>query len=64
MIGFFTAAGLPEEPSEITRADVETFLVEFAEGHKPATVQTRCKCLRFFLPSSWRREITSVQWRT
>lgn len=28
--------------------NVETFLADFTEGHKPATVQTRYECLRLF----------------
>jgi|GEM_PF-6549132 hypothetical protein len=40
---------MPEEPSRVTREQTETFLANFAEDHKPATTQTRYKCLRLFL---------------
>lgn len=48
MVDFFALMGMPSEPHKITREHVETFLAEFAETHKPATVQTRYKCLRLF----------------
>lgn len=48
MIDFFARAGMPDDPAKITREHVETFLADFAEQHKPATVHTRYKCLRLF----------------
>ncbi len=48
MVDFFAGAGFPTDPSKVTREHVETFLATFAESHKPATVQTRYKCLRLF----------------
>jgi site-specific recombinase XerD len=48
MIDYFAQAGMPDAPSRITREHVESFLAEFAAGHKPATVHTRYKCLRLF----------------
>jgi len=48
MVAFFTEHGMPDDPSKITREHVETFLADFAEGHMPATTQTRYKCLRLF----------------
>jgi site-specific recombinase XerD len=48
MVDYFAATGMPSDPSKITREHVEMFLADFAEGHKPATVQTRYKCLRLF----------------
>lgn len=48
MIDFFAGAGMPDDPARITREHVETFLADFAEHHKPATVHTRYKCLRLF----------------
>jgi site-specific recombinase XerD len=49
MVDFFAANGMPDDPAKVTREHVEHFLATFAEqGHKPATVQTRYKCLRLF----------------
>jgi len=48
MVDYFVEHGMPADPSKITREHVEMFLADFAEGHKPATVQTRYKCLRLF----------------
>src|ERR1039458_709641 len=48
MVDYFAERGMPEDPSKITREHVESFLGDFAETHKPATVQTRYKCLRLF----------------
>ncbi|MGH3278729.1 MAG: tyrosine-type recombinase/integrase, partial [Trebonia sp.] len=48
MVDFFARVGMPGDPAQITREHVETFLADFAEGHKPATVHTRYKCLRLF----------------
>jgi site-specific recombinase XerD len=48
MVDFFAEVGYPTDPARITREHVETFLSQFAESHKPATVQTRYKCLRLF----------------
>ena len=48
MVDYFDAHGMPTDPAKVTREHVETFLAEFAETHKPATVQTRYKCLRLF----------------
>lgn len=48
MVDYFAEKGMPDEPAKITREHVESFLADFAEGHKPATVQTRYKCLRLF----------------
>jgi site-specific recombinase XerD len=48
MIDFFARVGMPNDPARITREHVETFLADFAEHHKPATVHTRYKCLRLF----------------
>ncbi len=48
MVDFFAERGMPTDPSKITREHVEMFLADFAETHKPATVQTRYKCLRLF----------------
>ena len=49
MVDFFSDHGMPGDPRKVTREHVETFLAHFAEAdHKPATVQTRYKCLRLF----------------
>ena len=48
MVDYFAERGMPSDPAKITREHVEMFLADFAEGHKPATVQTRYKCLRLF----------------
>ena len=48
MIDFFAPAGMPDDPTKITREHVETFLADLAQGHQPATVHTRDKCLRLF----------------
>ena len=48
MVDFFFERGFPTDPAKITREHVEMFLASFAQGHKPATVQTRYKCLRLF----------------
>ena len=48
MVDYFVEHGMPADPSKITREHVEMFLADFAEGHKPATEQTRYKCLRLF----------------
>ncbi len=48
MVDYFVAHGMPDDPEKITREHVEMFLADFTEGHKPATVQTRYKCLRLF----------------
>lgn len=48
MVDYFAAHGMPAEPSKVTREHVEMFLADFAEGHQPATVQTRYKALRIF----------------
>jgi site-specific recombinase XerD len=48
MVDYFAEHGMPDDPSKIAREHVEMFLGEFAESHKPATVQTRYKCLRLF----------------
>jgi len=48
MVDYFAQVGFPTDPSSVTREHVETFLAAFAESHKPATVQTRFKCLRLF----------------
>jgi site-specific recombinase XerD len=58
MLDYFHEKGMPDDPLKITREHVESFLADFAEGwvkspgtwaaHKPATVQTRYKCLRLF----------------
>jgi len=48
MVDYFAAYGMPDDPEKITREHVEMFLADFTEGHKPATVQTRYKCLRLF----------------
>ena len=64
MCDYFAEQGFPTDPAKITREHVEMFLGEFAAGwqgpdpqgnprqsgepHKPATVQTRYKCLRLF----------------
>lgn len=61
-VDFLAAHGMPDDPMKITREHVETFLADFAAGwqpkdgnkppegppHKPATCQTRYKCLRLF----------------
>ena len=65
MVDYFVAHDMPLDPEKITREHVESFLADFAEGHKPATVQTRYKCLR---PSSrsWskRKKRAVIPWRT
>lgn len=49
MVDYFAANGMPDDPAKVTREHVEMFLTSFAEtGRKPATVQTRYKCLRLF----------------
>lgn len=49
MCDYFAANGMPDRAAAVTREHVESFLAAFAEdGHKPATVQTRYKCLRLF----------------
>ena len=49
LTNFLKLEGLPDDPGAITRDQVEMFLEDFAgRGHKPATVQTRYKCLRLF----------------
>jgi site-specific recombinase XerD len=48
MLGYFAEHGLPTDATHVTRDHLETFLSEFAKDHKPATVQTRYKCLRLF----------------
>lgn len=48
MVDYFDEVGFPTDPSRVTREHVEMFLAIFAETHKPATVQTRYKCLRLF----------------
>lgn len=49
MVDYFATNGMPQEPAKVTREHVEAFLADFAEaGHRPATVQTRYKCLRLF----------------
>lgn len=48
MIDYFASHTLPMDPAKVTREHVELFLADFAENHKPATVQTRYKCLRLF----------------
>lgn len=48
MVDYFAEHGMPEEPLHVTSEHVETFLANFAEDHKPATTQTRYKCLRLF----------------
>jgi site-specific recombinase XerD len=48
MIDYFAEHGMPDDPDKITREHVESFLADFAVSHKPATVQTRYKCLRLF----------------
>jgi site-specific recombinase XerD len=48
MVDYFADHGMPLDPALVTREHVETFLADFAEAHKPATVQTRYKCLRLF----------------
>jgi site-specific recombinase XerD len=48
MCDYFALRGMPDDPAKITPEHVEMFLGEFAETHKPATVQTRYKCLRLF----------------
>jgi site-specific recombinase XerD len=48
MVDYFESHDMPLDPEKITREHVESFLADFAEDHKPATVQTRYKCLRLF----------------
>jgi site-specific recombinase XerD len=48
MVDYFAERGMPDNPTHVTREHVEMFLAEFADTHKPATVQTRYKCLRLF----------------
>jgi len=48
MVDYFAAQGMPDDPDRITREHVEMFLADFAADHKPATLQTRYKCLRLF----------------
>ena len=48
MVDYFATTGMPDRPDLVTREHVETFLAEFAQSHKPSTVQTRYKCLRLF----------------
>jgi site-specific recombinase XerD len=48
MVDYFESHDMPLDPEKITREHVESFLADFAENHKPATVQTRYKCLRLF----------------
>jgi site-specific recombinase XerD len=48
MVDYFAAQGMPDDPNQITREHVEMFLAAFAVDHKPATLQTRYKCLRLF----------------
>ena len=48
MIDYFAVHGGPVDPQQVTREHVEMFLADFAETHKPATVQTRYKVLRLF----------------
>jgi site-specific recombinase XerC len=48
MVDYFVARDMPNDPKKITREHVEMFLADFTQGHKPATVQTRYKCLRLF----------------
>lgn len=48
MIDYFASHGGPTDPQHVTREHVERFLADFAENHKPATVQTRYKVLRLF----------------
>lgn len=58
MVDFFAINGMPDDPAKITREHVETFLGAFAETHKPATVQTRYKCLKLFF--AFLREETEI----
>jgi site-specific recombinase XerC len=53
MVDFFAAHGMPDEATKVTREYVETFMAEFAEGHAPATVPTRYKCLKLFFAFLW-----------
>jgi len=39
MVDYFTDHGGPSDPRRVTREHVEMFLADFAEDHKPATVQ-------------------------
>jgi site-specific recombinase XerD len=48
MVDFFAAHGMPDRADLVRREHVETFLAVFSETHKPATVQTRYKCLKLF----------------
>ena len=48
MLDYFAEHGLPTDATHVTRDHLETFLADFAKDHKPATVQTRYKCLRLF----------------
>lgn len=48
MIYYFAIHGGPTDPEQVTREHVEMFLADFAQSHKPATVQTRYKALRIF----------------
>lgn len=48
MIDYFALHGGPVDPARVTREHVEIFLADFAETHKPASVQTRRKLLRLF----------------
>ena len=60
MVDYFDTHGMPTDPAKVTREHVEVFLGEFAETHKPATVQTRYKCIRlFFTFLLEEREITT-----
>jgi len=49
LVEFLAEEGLPDNPARVTREHIELFLAHFAgQGHKPATVQTRYKCIRLF----------------
>lgn len=42
------SVAMPILPTDVTAQHIKMFLADFATMHKPATVQTRYKCLRIF----------------